>query len=109
MVFSLSSIVTVQSAILGFLKCRHLAQNGIIIVGTVRTFHSIRAYGSTDVSYSYSIDGNGYEGRVSVARVEADKFHETPEIFLLVNPENPKSHIRLTGYKIEDQQPEDGC
>jgi hypothetical protein len=101
-------VIGVVLAIHGFLKCRHLARHGIIIAGTVRTFHSIRAHGLTDVSYTYCVDGKGYEGRVSVGRLEAEAFRKTPQIFLLVDPDRPDSHVRLMGYKVKDQQPEDG-
>ncbi len=97
-------------AVHGFLRCQHLARYGIIVAGTVTKFHSIRhaMSGSSDVSYSYCVDDKGYEGKVTVSSIELDKFQENPQIFLLVDPARPDSHVRLIGYKVKNPQPEEG-
>lgn len=90
-----------SSALFGYLKCSYLSKHGMIIVGTVRSIPRFRLHGSGDVSYTYCVDGKGYEGRVTVTGVEADGFRTDPQIFLLVSPRNPAWHMRLTGYKIK--------
>jgi hypothetical protein len=98
-------LVGVVLAVHGFLKCRTLVRNGIIVAGTVTTFHAIQIpLPATDVSYTYTIDRAVYTGRISVPLFEAKLLRVAPQVFLLVNPDNPKSHIRLSGYKVKEQQ-----